>query len=169
MIKYVYNAWGIHTVNGSLATTVGAVNPFRYRSYFYDVETGLYYLKTRYYDPEITMQKITHRPPYDLSLERLGHNIYYEFSVTKGYPRERAKHVDLNPAFTDNDLKTQVGKMKFLSPDAKGHKNNGGTLLKIGKELRFDVNLKSLFHMHLPKISKHIPLGTIVAGIIGGF
>ena len=28
------------------------VNPFRYRSYFYDVETGLYYLKTRYYDPE---------------------------------------------------------------------------------------------------------------------
>ena len=53
VVKYVYDAWGIHTVSGSLATTVGAVNPFRYRSYFYDVETGLYYLKTRYYDPEI--------------------------------------------------------------------------------------------------------------------
>ena len=53
MVKYVYDAWGVHTVSGSLATTVGAVNPFRYRSYFYDVETGLYYLKTRYYDPEI--------------------------------------------------------------------------------------------------------------------
>ena len=52
VVKYTYDAWGNHTVNGSLATTVGMVNPFRYRSYFYDVETGLYYLKTRYYDPE---------------------------------------------------------------------------------------------------------------------
>ncbi|HIY99325.1 MAG TPA: RHS repeat-associated core domain-containing protein [Firmicutes bacterium] len=31
---------------------IGVLNPFRYRSYFYDEETGLYYLKTRYYDPE---------------------------------------------------------------------------------------------------------------------
>ena len=29
------------------------LNPFRYRSYYYDTETGLYYLQTRYYDPEI--------------------------------------------------------------------------------------------------------------------
>ena len=29
------------------------MNPFRYRGYYYDTETGLYYLKTRYYDPEI--------------------------------------------------------------------------------------------------------------------
>ena len=27
-------------------------NPFRYRSYYYDTETGLYYLNSRYYDPE---------------------------------------------------------------------------------------------------------------------
>ena len=32
---------------------IGVLNPFRYRGYFYDVETGLYYLQTRYYDPEI--------------------------------------------------------------------------------------------------------------------
>ena len=31
---------------------IGVLNPFRYRGYFYDVETGLYYLQTRYYDPE---------------------------------------------------------------------------------------------------------------------
>ena len=29
------------------------LNPFRYRSYYFDAETGLYYLNTRYYDPEI--------------------------------------------------------------------------------------------------------------------
>ncbi len=28
-------------------------NPFRYRSYYYDFETNLYYLNSRYYDPEI--------------------------------------------------------------------------------------------------------------------
>lgn len=32
---------------------IGNLNPFRYRSYYYDVETKLYFLKTRYYDPEI--------------------------------------------------------------------------------------------------------------------
>ena len=32
---------------------VALKNPFRYRSYYYDTETGLYYLNSRYYDPEI--------------------------------------------------------------------------------------------------------------------
>ncbi len=32
---------------------IRAINPFRYRSYYYDVETGLYYLNSRYYDPEV--------------------------------------------------------------------------------------------------------------------
>ena len=38
---------------GSLSSTVGAVNPFRYRGYYYDVETGWYYLNARYYDPNV--------------------------------------------------------------------------------------------------------------------
>ena len=36
-----------------MADTVGTLNPIRYRGYYYDVETGLYYLQSRYYDPEI--------------------------------------------------------------------------------------------------------------------
>ena len=36
-----------------MASTIGAYNPFRYRSYCYDTETGLYYVSSRYYDPEI--------------------------------------------------------------------------------------------------------------------
>ena len=46
---YTYNAWGkLLTSSGDLAD----VNPLRYRGYYYDVETGLYYLQSRYYDPE---------------------------------------------------------------------------------------------------------------------
>ena len=40
------------SVTGSLASTVGAKNPIRYRGYYYDTETELYYLNSRYYDPE---------------------------------------------------------------------------------------------------------------------
>ena len=41
------------STSGTLASTLGADNPFRYRGYYYDAETGLYYLMTRYYDPEV--------------------------------------------------------------------------------------------------------------------
>ncbi|EGW35944.1 hypothetical protein DOT_6182 [Desulfosporosinus sp. OT] len=36
----------------SLASTVGAKNPYVYREYRYDSETGLYYLQSRYYSPD---------------------------------------------------------------------------------------------------------------------
>ena len=49
--EYAYDAWGnmLTENNGTLA--VGKLNQFRYRSYVYDEETGLYYLQSRYYDP----------------------------------------------------------------------------------------------------------------------
>ena len=71
--KYEYDAWGNHIVkyldnSGNFVATetdfcyndisninrfIANKNPFRYRSYYYDFETGLYYLNSRYYDPEI--------------------------------------------------------------------------------------------------------------------
>ena len=54
VVSYSYDSWGKSlTVSGTLATTLGANNPFRYRGYYYDTETGLYYLQTRYYDAEV--------------------------------------------------------------------------------------------------------------------
>ena len=45
---YAYDAWGnILASSGSMAEK----NPLRYRGYYYDVETGFYYLQSRYYDP----------------------------------------------------------------------------------------------------------------------
>ncbi|MGN1452076.1 MAG: RHS repeat-associated core domain-containing protein [Eubacteriales bacterium] len=52
--EYAYDAWGnILSISGSGAGTVGAANPIRYRGYVYDTETGLYYVSSRYYDPEL--------------------------------------------------------------------------------------------------------------------
>ena len=52
VVTYTYDAWGNPlATTGSLATTLGAANPLRYRGYVYDTETGLYYLQSRYYNP----------------------------------------------------------------------------------------------------------------------
>ena len=60
--KYEYDAWGnvltVTNSNNSEITDpnhIANLNPFRYRSYYYDSESGLYYLMSRYYDP------VTHR------------------------------------------------------------------------------------------------------------
>ena len=55
--RYVYDAFGNHKVcDGSYnANTndsfIGNINPFRYKSYYYDKESNLYYLNSRYYSP----------------------------------------------------------------------------------------------------------------------
>ena len=60
MMVYPFNdAWGNHQVfdaNGienKSADFIGNINPIRYRGYYFDVETNLYYLNSRYYDPEV--------------------------------------------------------------------------------------------------------------------
>lgn len=58
--NYNYDAWGnvisVTDANGAAitdSTHIANVNPLRYRGYYYDFESGLYYLRSRYYDPEI--------------------------------------------------------------------------------------------------------------------
>lgn len=51
---YSYNEWGEVTVNATGDNlAIANLNPLRYRGYFYDSETGYYYLQSRYYDPTI--------------------------------------------------------------------------------------------------------------------
>ena len=55
---YTYDAWGKCSLSGANGNTiledkvVVFYNPFRYRGYYYDYETGFYYLQSRYYNPE---------------------------------------------------------------------------------------------------------------------
>ena len=72
---YVYDAWGNHQIKTG-ANGIGAINPIRYRGYYYDTETGLYYLQSRYYDPEtgrfISQDDVSYLAPTHLS----GLNLY---------------------------------------------------------------------------------------------
>ena len=78
VIKYHYDAWG-NVMSILLEPTLEALvslNPFRYRSYYYDGETNLYYLNTRYYDPTIgrfiTIDSIEYLDPETIN----GLNLY---------------------------------------------------------------------------------------------
>ncbi len=52
-VIYKYSAYGeISEISGTLANTIGQINSFRYKGYYYDSETEMYYCKSRYYVPE---------------------------------------------------------------------------------------------------------------------
>ena len=274
VVEYTYDTWGkLLSTTGSLAETFGTEQPFRYRGYVYDEETGLYYVSSRYYDPEIG-RWINADTTDVLSLPYYHPGQYNLFSYCNNNPvNDRDDDGQLSwlakiaigaaaiaigvgvtaltggaalPAlvagvkaacvagaisagtsaattavrsavsgdsfatvvqksakaavdgFADGFMaggiaagasqvasggfkiaaklgaKTgksggiKIGNTKILSPDAAWHKNNGGTLLKIGKTFRIDVGSNTLLHMHLPNVSSHIQIGTIGAGIYGG-
>ena len=78
VVEYTYDIWGKSvSITGSLAATVGAINPLRYRGYYYDTETQLYYLQSRYYSPDL-MRFISQDDPVfsNAQGEPLGSNLY---------------------------------------------------------------------------------------------
>ena len=80
MCRYQYDAYGNCIITASITggDLLGELNPIRYRSYYFDKETGLYFLKSRYYDPEIcrfiSMDNISYLEPQ--SLNGLNLNAY---------------------------------------------------------------------------------------------
>lgn len=76
VVEYTYDTWGKQlSCTGTLASTLGALNPFRYRGYVYDEETGFYYLQSRYYDPT-TGRFISADVMLSTGQGVLGHNAY---------------------------------------------------------------------------------------------
>ena len=82
VVKYIYDAWGNHAVVGADGNDItdeghiGNKNPYRYRGYYYDADLKLYWLQTRYYDPEtgrfVTIDDISYLDPETIN----GLNLY---------------------------------------------------------------------------------------------
>lgn len=77
VVKYSYDSWGkLISISGSLADTLGKVNPFRYRSCYYDTEPQMYYLQSRYYNPEMGRFVSKDDSGYHDSSDPIDSNLY---------------------------------------------------------------------------------------------
>ena len=78
---YVYDSWGkilsIKDSSGNEITDsshIAIINPFRYRSYYYDEETKLYYLNARYYNPE--WGRFLNADSIIYTMNNIGYNLF---------------------------------------------------------------------------------------------
>ena len=75
--EYAYDPWGrVISATG----TVAEANPLRYRGYYYDAETGFYYVSSRYFDPEIgrwiSPEPNAYNGEFDEGAGLIGYNVY---------------------------------------------------------------------------------------------
>ena len=85
-----------------------------------------------------------------------------------GVPTGKTGGIAKTGFMSPDKLRTPEGIAKIANRGQKFY-DYGGTLLKFGKYAHIDVSTKSLLHMHLFFTQAHLPLGTVLAGIIGGF
>jgi RHS repeat-associated protein len=76
--RYSYDAWGVCTIAQDISgCNIATTNPFRYRGYYYDTETELYYLQSRYYDAEVGRFLNGDMPEFAVFEQSvLGHNLF---------------------------------------------------------------------------------------------
>lgn len=81
VVKYKYDAWGNTVYKYDSGLNIDDINPFRYRSYYLDSDTGLYYLQSIYYNPEIGRFLSCDNVSYLNTASQLGNNGYaYTFN-----------------------------------------------------------------------------------------
>ena len=133
VVQYRYDAWGRPIVTeGSLAGTLGVDNPFRYRGYVWDKETGLFVTPTRYYTPEWGRWLNA-----DEFLGRVGGLLSHNaFSYCKGNP----------VVYADNDGLEAVDVIRWYVNVPMGDRSNTAWAyadeknLKASRALRFITN-----------------------------
>ncbi len=102
VVEYTYDSWGKPLGRtGTLSNSLGKYQPFRYRGYVYDEETGFYYLQSRYYDPT-TCRFISADVLLSTGQGVVGHN---SFAYCLNNPINRC---DSNGAFSWGTLLTCV-------------------------------------------------------------
>ena len=113
--EYTYDAWGNCSVTYGIGKDVVKNNPIRYRSYYYDKETNLYYLNARYYDPALrrflsldSTEYLDPDTPNGLNLYAYCNNDPVNYADPSGHSWE-SFWGGLNNWFNDNWVKLAIG------------------------------------------------------------
>ena len=109
--SYQYDEWGklisIDTADEDGATAyreIAEANPLRYRGYYYDSETGYYYLQSRYYDPEIC--RFINADAVEIAL--LTKNINVGTNLISYCNNNPVNHCDINGYITEKEAKNAI-------------------------------------------------------------
>ncbi len=145
VISYKYDTWGklvsIKDTNGtdvtSDTTSIGNINPYKYRGYRYDNETVMYYLNSRYYNPETCRM---------LNMDTIGgsiggllsHNLY-SYCGNNPINREDSsgRSWEIIGEFV-NQLKNAMGSLKYAYATSAGASLSDGPL-PIGDIIGFGI------------------------------
>ena len=124
LVSYVYDAWGKVTATDVAGTTESAdvltYNPYLYRGYRYDAETGLYYLNSRYYDPE-TGRFINADSILDLNHGNRGTNLFtYAVNNPQSYKDKAGTDAILINDFGEEGMPV-VGHARLFIQDEAGN------------------------------------------------
>ncbi len=187
VVKYNYDAYGnTLSIEGSAANTIGIINPFRYKGYYYDIETGLYYVTTRYYNPEwgrwISPDSIEYLDSESIN----GLNLYaYCFNNSIKYKDSSGKFPVIIELFGDvvSELTEVLG--NIIYKQAGNYLDNPLTIKQAQKIIRkrgLNQSARSLIREHsddalqsikfgndLNKFSKHLKRGMLVADLTFSF
>jgi len=171
--EYTYDAWGkpLSTTDGegnSVANThIAKLNPLRYRGYYFDMETGFYYLQSRYYDP--TLRRFINADSYQSTGQGiLGTNMFaYCNNSPVGY---------MDPAgmrFVDADTR-YYGNGLYAYTDAKTG-NEYSTALKAAiaagyllNKLTQEDNLEHACGIYYRKSTNKYYIGSLITGAHNG-
>ena len=115
--EYLYNGWG-EVINQSGDKEIAKLNPLRYRGYYYDEESGFYYLNNRYYDSSI--KRMINMDRYtDTGFGMFSHNMY---AYCENTPVNASNYSGNVPAWVKKHSKSPSGKNYFW----KSITNNSG-------------------------------------------
>ena len=122
--NYYYDAWGkllsVTDANGkaiTASTNVAIINPIRYRSYYYDTETGYYYLSSRYYSPDMCRFLNADSEIADVGGDILGYNM---FAYCMNSPVNMTDPIGNWPTWISGALNTASGILQMAAGAALG-------------------------------------------------
>ena len=176
LVIYLYDEWGkvteiCPTLSGTQAEfqyALGEANPLRYRGYYYDNETGYYYLQSRYYDA--TICRFINADKFDYTDKDLycGNNIYSYCANNPIIHKDPSGHflliiliiLAISKSMISNTLSPYLSKIVSASTRDKFGTSNKG-------KIKVELDYSSSFISDLHSAYKSNPSGT--AGVIAEY